>query len=138
MKGAVAGIIRDYVAGGGYLFTMCSGTDSYDIALSAAGVDICAPEFDHDPFDPGWAQKLNYASGFAFRDYRLITDPMIYEFSDIDATDIHNTIGETRDFFTLFDFSAKWDVVPAMLTQDHMQVIHGFMGQTTAFRKSLV
>ncbi len=138
MKGAVAGKIRDYVAGGGYLFTMCSGTDSYDIALAAEGVDICDTPFDGDPPDPRAQQKLDYDKSFAFTDFKLITDPMIYEFSDIDATDIHGTIGETRDFFTLFDFSAKWDVVPTMLCQNHEQVIHGFMGQTTAFRKQLV
>ena len=138
MKGAVAGKIRDYVAGGGYLFTMCSGTDSYDIALAAEGVDICAPEFDHDALDPGCQEKIDFERSFAFRDFRLITDPMVYEFSNIDATDIHNTIGMERDFFTLFDFSAKWDLVPTMLCQDHEQVIKGFMGQTTAFRKSLV
>ncbi|MCC6840827.1 MAG: asparagine synthetase B [Flavobacteriales bacterium] len=138
MKGAVAGKIRDYVAGGGYLFTMCSGTDSYDIALSAEGVDICDSPFDGDPPEPQAQQKIDYAKTFAFTSYRLITDPMVYEFSDIDATDIHGTIGETRDFFTLFDFSAKWDVVPTMLCQNHEQVIHGFMGQTTAFRKNLV
>lgn len=138
MKGAVAGKIRDYVAGGGYLFTMCSGTDSYDIALAAEGVDICDTPFDGDPPDPRAQQKLDYDKSFAFTDFKLITDPTIYEFSDIDATDIHGTIGETRDFFTLFDFSAKWDVVPTMLCQNHEQAIHGFMGQTTAFRKQLV
>ncbi len=138
MKAAVAGKIRDYVAGGGYLFTMCSGTDSYDIALAAEGVDICDTPFDGDPADPQAQQKLDYAKSFAFTGFKLIIDPMIYEFSDIDATDIHSRIGETRDFFTLFDFSAKWDVVPTMLCQDHEQVIHGFMGQTTAFRSSLV
>ncbi len=138
MKGAVAAKIRDYVAGGGYLFTMCSGTDSYDIALAAEGVDICDTPFDGDPPDPQAQQKLDFANTFAFKDFHLITDPMIYEFSDIDATDIHGSIGETRDFFTLFDFSAKWDVVPTMLCQDHEQVIHGFMGQTTAFRKQFV
>lgn len=138
MKGAVAGKIRDYVAGGGYLFTMCSGTDSYDIALAAEGVDICDTPFDGDPPDPRAQQKLDYGNTFAFTDFKLIIDPMIYEFSDIDATDIHSRIGETRDFFTLFDFSAKWDVVPTMLCQNHEQVIHGFMGQTTAFRKNLV
>jgi hypothetical protein len=138
MKLAVATRIRDYVAGGGYLFTMCSGADSYDIALSAEGVDICAPEFDHDPFDPGLQQKIDFARSFAFRNFRLIPDPMIYEFSDIDATDIHSRIGQTRDFFTLFDFSAKWDIVPTMLCQSHEQVVRGFMGQTTAFRKDLV
>jgi len=138
MKGAVAARIRDYVAGGGYLFTMCSGTDSYDIALAAEGVDICTPEFDHDPIDPGCQDKLDFERSFAFRDFRLVTDPMVYEFSNIDATDIHNSIGMERDFFTLFDFSAKWDLVPTMLCQDHEQVVKGFMGQTTAFRKSLV
>jgi len=138
MKSAVAERIREYVSGGGYLFTMCSGTDSYDIALAAEGVDICTPEFDHDPVDPQAQQKLDFGRSFAFQDFRLITDPMVYEFSNIDATDIHGSIGQTRDFFTLFDFSAKWDVVPTMLCQSHEQVVRGFMGQTTAFRKSLV
>ena len=138
MKLAVATKIRDYVSGGGYLFTMCSGTDSYDIALAAEGVDICTPEFDHDAIDPQAQQKIDFARSFAFKDFRLVTDPMTYEFSNIDATDIHSTIGQTRDFFTLFDFSAKWDVVPTMLCQSHEQVVRGFMGQTTAFRKDLV
>lgn len=138
MKLAVALRIRDYVAGGGYLFTMCSGTDSYDIALAAEGVDICAAEFDGDPMDPQAQQKLDYNKTFAFKDFKLVTDPMIYEFSDIDATDIHARIGQPRDFFTLFDFSAKWDIVPTMLCQSHEQVVRGFMGQTTAFRKDLV
>lgn len=138
MKLAVATRIRDYVAGGGYLFTMCSGTDSYDIALAAEGVDICAAEFDHDPIDPACQSKLDFDKSFAFRNFRLITDPMIYEFSDIDATDIHSRIGQPRDFFTLFDFSAKWDIVPTMLCQSHEQVVRGFMGQTTAFRGNLV
>ncbi len=138
MKLGVASRIRDYVVGGGYLFTMCSGTDSYDIALSAEGVDICSQEFDHDPVDPQAQQKLDYSKTFAFKDFKIITDPMIYEFSDIDATDIHSRIGQPRDFFTLFDFSAKWDIVPTMLCQSHEQVIRGFMGQTTAFRKDLV
>lgn len=138
MKSAVAERIREYVSGGGYLFTMCSGTDSYDIALAAEGVDICTPEFDHDPLDPQAQQKLDFGRSFAFQDFRLITDPMVYEFSNIDATDIHGSIGQTQDFFTLFDFSAKWDVVPTMLCQSHEQVVRGFMGQTTAFRKSLV
>ncbi len=138
MKLAVALKIKDYVAGGGYLFTMCSGTDSYDIALSAEGVDICTPEFDHDAIDPQAQQKIDFGRTFAFKDFRLVTDPNVYEFSDIDATDIHGSIGQTRDFFTLFDFSAKWDIVPTMLCQSHEQVVRGFMGQTTAFRKDLV
>lgn len=138
MKLAVATRIRDYVSGGGYLFTMCSGTDSYDIALAAEGVDIVAAEFDHDPVDPGAQQKIDYNKSFGFKDFKIITDPMIYEFSDIDATDIHSRIGQPRDFFTLFDFSAKWDIVPTMLCQSHEQVVRGFMGQTTAFRGDLV
>ncbi len=138
MKLAVATRIRDYVAGGGYLFTMCSGTDSYDIALAAEGVDICTPEFDHDPIDPAAQQRIDFGRTFAFKDFRLVTDPMVYEFSNIDATDIHGSIGEERDFFTLFDFSAKWDIVPTMLCQSHEQVVRGFMGQTTAFRRGLV
>ena len=138
MKLAVSTRIRDYMAGGGYLFTMCSGTDSYDIALAAEGVDICTPEFDHDPIDPQAQEKIDFTRTLAFKDFRLVTDPMTYEFSNIDATDIHGTIGQTRDFFTLFDFSAKWDVVPTMLCQSHEQVVRGFMGQTTAFRKDLV
>ncbi|MBK8339160.1 MAG: asparagine synthetase B [Flavobacteriales bacterium] len=138
MKLAVTLRIRDYLAGGGYLFTMCSGTDSYDIALAAEGVDICTPEFDHDPIDPAAQQKIDFDRTFAFKDFRLVTDPMIYEFSNIDATDIHQPIGQERDFFTLFDFSAKWDIVPTMLCQSHEQVVRGFMGQTTAFRKQLV
>ena len=138
MKLAVTLRIRDYVSGGGYLFTMCSGTDSYDIALAAEGVDICVPEFDHDPIDPAAQQKIDFDRSFAFKDFRLVTDPMVYEFSNIDATDIHQPIGQERDFFTLFDFSAKWDIVPTMLCQSHEQVVRGFMGQTTAFRKALV
>ena len=138
MKLAVALRIRDYVAGGGFLFTMCSGTDSYDIALGAEGVDICATEFDGDPMSPGAQQSLDFNRTFAFKEFKLVTDPMVYEFSDIDATEIHARIGQTRDFFTLFDFSAKWDIVPTMLCQSHEQVVRGFMGQTTAFRKDLV
>jgi len=138
MKLAVALKIRDYVAGGGYLFTMCSGTDSYDISLAAEGVDICVPEFDHDPIDPQAQNLIDFGRTFAFRDFRLVTDPNVYEFSNIDATDLHASIGQTRDFFTLFDFSAKWDIVPTMLCQSHEQVVRGFMGQTTAFRKTLV
>ncbi|MCB9181700.1 MAG: asparagine synthetase B [Flavobacteriales bacterium] len=138
MKLGVALAIRDYVVGGGYLFTMCSGTDSYDIALAAEGVDICGEMFDGDPMDPAAQQKLDFSKTFAFRDFQLETNPMVYEFSNIDATDIHGRIGQERDFFTLFDFSAKWDIVPTMLCQSHEQVVRGFMGQTTAFRGSLV
>lgn len=134
MKRQVASEIKNFVLGGGFLFTMCSGTDSYDISLSAADADICESMFDGDPADINAQEKLQFNQGLAFRDYRLEMDPMVYEFSSIDATEDHAKIGQINDFFTLFDFSAKWDVIPTMLTQNHEQVIAGFMGQTTAFR----
>ena len=138
MKRAVALEMRNFVLGGGFLFTMCSGTDSFDIALAAQETDICEPMFDGDPADPLAQQKLDFEEGFAFWNYRLVRDPLVYEFSDVDATEDHGKIKEIKDFFTLFDFSAKWDVIPTMLTQSHERVIHGFMGQTTAFRKKFV
>jgi len=138
MKRQVAVNIRNFVLGGGFLFTMCSGTDSFDIALAAEGVDIVESVFDGDPSDPQSQQKLQYNNGFAFENYRLDKDPNIYEFSDIDGTEDHNVLGETKDFFTLFDFSAKWDIIPTILTQNHTQVIHGFMGQTTSFREKFI
>lgn len=138
MKLAVALKIKEFVVGGGYLFAMCSATDSYDIALSAEGVDICETMFDGDPADPGMNSKLDYSKTFAFRDYKLSSNPYEYEFSEIDNQPPHRRIPRTEDFFTLFDFSAKWDAVPTMLCQNHEQVIKGFMGQTTAFRKRFV
>lgn len=123
------------MVGGGYLFAMCSATDSYDIALSAEGVDICESMFDGDPADPKMNSKLNYESTFAFRNYQLQSIPSEYEFSDIDNQPPQRRIGRTEDMFTLFDFSAKWDPVPTMLCQNHEQVIKGFMGQTTAFKE---
>ena len=138
MKLDVALTIRDFVAGGGFLFTMCSGTDSFDIALAAEGVDICESMFDGDPGDNLAQQKLNFDNAFAFQNYTLERDPMVYEFSSVDATEEHGKMKEVKDFFSLFDFSAKWDVIPTMLTQSHERVIHGFMGQTTSFRKRFV
>ncbi|MFM7636885.1 MAG: asparagine synthetase B [Crocinitomicaceae bacterium] len=140
MKLAVAQGLKNFVLGGGFLFTMCSGTDSYDIALAAQGVDICESVFDGDPADPKAQQKLDFNQTFAFKDFHIIKDPMIYEYSDIDATDLRNSgvITEAVDQFTLFDFSAKWDVVPTMLTQCHTDVVQGFMGQTTDFRKEFI
>jgi hypothetical protein len=135
MKLAVAQRIRDFTAGGGFLFAMCSATDSYDIALAAEGVDICESMFDGDPADPKMNSKLDYSKCFAFQDFKLITDPRVYEFSEIDNEPPQRKISRTEDFFTLFEFSAKWDQVPTMLCQDHDQVIKGFMGQTTAFKK---
>ncbi|MCC6599943.1 MAG: asparagine synthetase B [Crocinitomicaceae bacterium] len=138
MKRKVALNIRDFVVGGGFLFTMCSGTDSYDIALAAQHVDIVEAVFDGDPSDPQAQSKLEFNEGFAFKDYKIDKDPMIYEFSDIDGTDDHGKLTELNDFFTLFDFSAKWDIIPTILTQNHTQVIKGFMGQTTSFREQFM
>ncbi len=138
MKRNVALEIRDFILGGGFLFTMCSGTDSFDIALAAEEVDICDPVFDGDAIGQDAQNKLDYDRGLAFKDYQIITDPMVYEFSDIDATEAHSKTKQINDFFTLFDFSAKWDVVPTMLTQSHERVIPGFMGQTTAFHNSVI
>ena len=138
MKRKVATTIQEFVVGGGFLFTMCSGTDSYDIALAAQAVDICAPMFDGDPADPAAQGKLAFDRGLAFQDYALEMDPLVYEFSDIDGTKDHTNIKPINDFFTLFDFSAKWDIVPTMLTQSHERVIAGFMGQTTSFRKEFI
>jgi hypothetical protein len=139
MKRQVAINIRNFVLGGGFLFTMCSGTDSFDIALAAENVDIVESVFDGDPSDPQSQSKLDYNGGFAFQNYKLDKDPNIYEFSDIDGTEDHGKkITELNDFFTLFDFSAKWDIIPTILTQNHTQVIKGFMGQTTSFREQFV
>ncbi|WP_317164030.1 asparagine synthetase B [Cryomorpha ignava] len=138
LKLAVAQKIKEYTAGGGFLFTMCSGTDTYDIALSAQNTDICESMYDGDPADGAAQSKLDFDQTFAFQNFVLEMDPLVYEFSSIDATDIHTKTQQTQDFFTLFDFSAKWDVVPTMLTQSHLSVIKGFMGQTTAFKKQYI
>lgn len=137
LKLAVVKEIRNFVLGGGFMFAMCSATDTYDIALAADGVDICHQVFDGDPMDPKAQEKLNYHNCFAFRDFRLVTNPLEYEYSDIDR-DANLRIDELVDFFTLFDFSAKWDPIPTMLTQNHTRTIKGFMGQTTDFKKHLI
>jgi hypothetical protein len=137
-KKAVAEKIRDYVQGGGFLFAMCSACDSYDIALSARGVDVVAAEFDYDGITPGYQDKLDYDRCFAFTGFRLITNPFVYEFSDIDTSDYVRARGADSDYFTLFEFSAKYDPVPAMLTQNHVSIVKGFLGQTTGFKKDLV
>ena len=138
MKREVSLTLRNFVLGGGFLFTMCSGTDSFDIALAAQDVDICDPMFDGDPADSQANSKLVFSEGLAFQDYNLEMNPLIYEFSNIDGTKDHRDIKQINDFFTLFDFSAKWDIVPTMLTQSHKRVITGFMGQTTSFRKEFI
>lgn len=124
--------IRDYVVGGGFMFAMCSATDSFDIALAAEGVDIAEPMFDGDPSEPGYQSKIDYSKTFAFTDFELEKSPMVYEFSSIDMTE-KRQIPKESDYFTLMDFSAKWDIVPTMLTQNHTRLVKGFMGQTTAY-----
>jgi hypothetical protein len=137
LKLAVVKKIRDFVAGGGYLFAMCSAPDSFDIALAADGVDICDVMFDGDPPDPKAQQKLDYSQCLAFTNFSLTRDPYQYEVSNIDVS--HTRRIEARnDFFTLFEFSAKWDPVPTMLCQDHEQIVSAFMGQSTAFDKDFV
>jgi len=137
LQKAVALKIREYVASGGFLFAMCSATDSYDIALASLNVDICGPMFDGDPADPDANNKLDFTQTFAFENFKLIMDPYIYEYANIDIQP-NATHNPESDYFTLFDFSAKFDPVPTMLTQSHANVIHGFMGQTTAFHKDLI
>ena len=126
--------IRDYVVGGGFMFAMCSAADSFDIALSAEGVDMCEPMFDGDGSDPNYQSKIDYNKTFAFKDYFLERSPNVYEFSSIDMTQ-KRRIPRTTDYFTLMDFSAKWDPVPTMLNQNHTALVKGFMGQTTAFTR---
>jgi len=137
MEKAVVQTIKNYVAQGGFMFAMCSATDSYDIALSAMNVDIVDRVYDGDPPDQDAQNKLDFSNTFAFENFKLEMNPLIYEYSDIDIQPLE--VGDQRnDYFTLFDFSAKYDPVPTMLTQDHVNVIHGFMGQTTMFRKKFI
>jgi hypothetical protein len=136
-KLAVAKKIRDYVIGGGFMFAMCSATDSFDIALSAEGVDIAETMFDGDVSEPNYQSKINYNKTFAFKDYELIRNPLTYEFSTIDMTR-KRKIPKTSDYFSLVEFSAKWDPVPTMLTQNHTVLVKGFMGQTTSFDRNTI
>ncbi|WDF62609.1 asparagine synthetase B [Flavobacterium sp. KACC 22763] len=136
-KGAVAKKIRDFVIGGGFMFAMCSATDSFDIALAADGVDICETMFDGDPSESNYQSKLNYNNSFAFKNFTLERRPEVYEFSDIDMTTKRRILME-KDYFTLMEFSAKWDPIPSMLCQNHTQLVKGFMGQTTSFDTSLI
>ncbi len=137
MMKAVATDIKNYVGRGGFLFAMCSATDSYDIALSALNVDICEQMYDGDAADPDAQQKLNFDNALAFTNFKLEINPYIYEYSDIDIQPIE--VGNfLNDYFTLFEFSAKYDPVPTMLTQCHANIIRGFMGQTSMFRRSTI
>jgi hypothetical protein len=136
-KLAVAKKIRDFVIGGGFMFAMCSATDSFDIALSAEGVDICEPMFDGDPSEGNYQARIDYSKSFAFKDFILDRKPEHYEFSSIDMTEKRQLPME-KDYFTLMEFSAKWDVIPTMLCQNHTQLVKGFMGQTTAFTRDQI
>lgn len=137
-KRAVAMKIRNYVIGGGFMFAMCSATDSFDIALAADGVDICEPMFDGDASDANYQASLDFAKTFAFKDFILERSPLKYEFSSIDMTNTRGNVPKESDYFSLMDFSAKWDPVPTMLCQNHTALVKGFMGQTTAFNRSQI
>ncbi len=139
-KKAIARKINDYVGNGGFLFAMCSATDSYDIALSMENLDGVHSVFDGTSIEGELQSKLQYDKTLAFKDFRLISDPMVYEFSDIDYPPSHNPVtrGAEADYFSLFEFSAKYDPVPTMLTQNHVSVVKGFMGQTTGFHKNRI
>lgn len=139
-KLAVAKKIRDYVIGGGFMFAMCSATDSFDIALAAEGVDICEPMFDGDASTPNYQERVDFNNSFAFKNFTLEKSPIVYEFSNIDTTNDRQNkrVPFEQDYFTLMDFSAKWDPIPTMLCQNHTQLIKGFMGQTTAFNGNLI
>ena len=131
-------MIKEYIRSGGFVFAMCSACDTIELALAAYRIDIVSREYDHDSTTPGCQEKLDFSRCFAFEGFELITDPYTYEFSNIDMTVKASERGEDRDYFTLFEFSAKYDPVAAMLVQNHVSVIKGFMGQTTSFRKSLL
>ena len=139
-KKALAQIIKNYIGGGGFLFAMCSATDSFDIALATQNTDAAHEAFDGSPIDVDLEKKIDYNNTLAFYDFSIITNPMIYEYSDIDFPQSENINAKSAeaDFFTLFDFSAKYDPVPSMLTQNHSRTIKGFMGQTTGFKRDIV
>lgn len=138
LKLAVAKKIKEFVTGGGFMFAMCSATDTYDIALAAEGIDICDRYYDGDAPDPNAQQKLNFENTLAFTDFKLERNPLRYEFSDIDNQPNERGLRQDNDYFTLFEFSAKWDPIPTMLTQNHTRVINGFFGQTTGFKSNLI
>ena len=138
LKLSVVKKIRDFVSGGGFLFAMCSATDTYDIALAAEGIDICENMYDGDPADRNAQSKLHFQNTFAFTNFILEMNPYIYEYSNIDMQPSERGVLENNDYFNLFEFSAKWDPIPTMLTQNHEKIIKSFMGQTTAFRNSTI
>jgi hypothetical protein len=138
MKLGVVKKIQEFVSGGGFMFAMCSATDTYDVALAADGIDIVAEMYDGDPADPAAQQKLDFTNTLAFQNFLLERNPLVYEYSNIDMQPRERGLTEQNDFFELFEFSAKWDPIPTMLTQNHANTIKGFLGQTTAFRNSVI
>ena len=138
LKLASAKKIKEFVLGGGFLFAMCSATDTYDIALAGEGVDMVDRMYDGDPADPHAQQKLNFDNTFAFTDFKISKNPYEYEFSNIDNNFAERGLTEENDYFNLFEFSAKWDPIPTMLTQNHTRVIKGFYGQTTGYKENLI
>ena len=138
LKLAIVKKIKGYVASGGFLFAMCSATDTYDIALAAEGIDICESIYDGDPADPNAQRKLDFSKTMAFENFIIERNPLEYEYSNIDMQQRARGLNQSTDFFSLFQFSAKWDPIPTMLTQNHQTIIKGFMGQTTAFKKDLI
>lgn len=138
LKLAIVKKIKSYVASGGFLFAMCSATDTYDIALAGEGLDMIESMYDGDPADPTAQSKLDFSKTLAFENFQLVKDPMEYEYSNIDNQARERGLAEENDFFTLFQFSAKWDPIPTMLTQNHQDIIQGFMGQTTGFKSQMV
>ena len=139
-KKALAKIIKNYVVNGGFLFAMCSATDSFDIALAAQNVDVAHSVFDGTPIQKNANKKLDFGNALAFSNFQIIPDPMVYEYSDIDYPPSDNPIvrGAEADYFSLFEFSAKYDPVPTMLTQNHVSVVKGFMGQTTGYHRNKI
>ncbi len=135
LKHAVAATISEYVEGGGFLFAMCSATDTIDIALAWMYTDIVPAPFDNTPYDPTYKSQVDFSRTFAFQNFKLVTNPMVYEFSDLDTSNYAMMRGAMADYFTLFAFAAKYDPVPAMLTQNHVNVINGFLGQTTGYNR---
>jgi hypothetical protein len=136
-KLAVAQKIKDYVLGGGFMFAMCSATDSFDIALAAEALDICEPMFDGDGTTPNYQSQLDFSNTFAFKEFTIERDPNVYEFSSIDQTSVRQ-IKKEVDYFALIEYSAKWDPIPTMLNQNHTALVKGFMGQTTAYTRSQI
>lgn len=137
LKLAVTELLRQYVSDGGMMFAMCSATDTPDIAWAARKTDICGPVFDGDPVDPAYASKLDFTGCLAFENFSVITDPMVYEHSDIDTYN-ESTARGPDVYFSLFDFSAKYDPVPCMLVQNHVGLVKEFLGQNCGFRRARV